>query len=232
MILGLVCARAGSVGLPGKNTMELGGTSLLDRAIQKCIDSAHIHCVAVNTDIQFDQSKYIHAEKAIIHVPRLPEHAGPAASKWPVYQDSVIVVEAITGLDVTIAVDIDVSRPLTTAGDIDNTIVAYHKTQAPVMLAMCEAKKNPFYDTYMPDGCGHMMRVLKPGRKVTCRQNAPPAYEHGGITVMERNAMLKADDLWDDMVDAHEIKREHCFDIDDELDWLIVKAIHLDGACV
>jgi N-acylneuraminate cytidylyltransferase len=47
MIAGLVCARAGSEGLPGKNLLQLGGVSLIDVAIEKAMASEYIDAVVV-----------------------------------------------------------------------------------------------------------------------------------------------------------------------------------------
>jgi hypothetical protein len=38
--------------------------------------------------------------------------------------------------------------------------------------------------------------------------------------------------MWELDVDGYQIAREHTFDVDDELDWTIVHAVHADTVCV
>jgi len=233
MILGCVCARAGSRGLPGKNLVDVGGWTLLERAIAKAVGSDHIDVVYVSTDIDYTELQIQVAErgsvKPIIWQDRPSHLAGDKITKWPVLQAITLNAEQVFD-PVSIVVDIDVSRPLTTIADIDETIRAYMRSEAPVMLAVSRAKKNPWQDTYVPDVEGWLHPALEGG--ASCRQDQPPAYEHGGIMCVDRDALLDSDDMWDEIVDGYEIARAHTFDIDDALDWAIVRAVHAEGAVV
>ena len=77
--LGLVCARAGSEGLPGKNLLTLGGERLIERAIRIAFE-AGCENVAVSTDyipgVDFDLGD-------ATWITRPDVLAGPLVSKWP-----------------------------------------------------------------------------------------------------------------------------------------------------
>lgn len=231
MILGLVCARAGSEGVPGKNLLELDGVSLIEWSIIKCLAAEHVDFVAVTTDIDTgDTVRTYQAEngKVVFRIPRPDELAGPKVSKWPVYQHAVRVVEELVSVRVSAVVDVDVSRPLTTPGDVDATLEAFVKAPAPVMLAIGHAKKTPYQDIYERDVKSLNLRPSKAPpfeRQVECRQDAPVCWYHGGILVIDRNALLGCDHMWDLPVDGHEIEADHCHDIDYPSDWLLVKAL-------
>ena len=232
MILGLVCARAGSQGLPGKNMLQLGGMTLLERAIAKCIVSEHIDVVSVSTDLDTEwlqQQLSLDPSKPIIWQGRPTHLAGPRVSKWPVWQYMVSNAESVFE-PVDFCIDVDVSRPLTTAEDVDGTLRAYMKSNACSMLAVSYAKKNPWYDTLVV-GTDGMLRTARKKANLTARQDAPPAYEYGGLFAVDKNALFAVDDMWDIEVDGFEIARAHTFDIDDELDWQIAQAVHREGVC-
>jgi CMP-N-acetylneuraminic acid synthetase len=233
MILGLVCARAGSQGIPGKNLLELDGRSLLQIAILKAIESRHIDAVVVNTDIDIEELAAEHADrptKMVLWAPRLPEHAGSRVSKWPVYRDSLLAFESVTETEVRAVVDIDVSRPLTTPADVDATLEAWVRSEAAVTLAVGHAGKSPYFDIYEYDMAGNLQLAKEPPGVLTARQDGPPCWYHGGILVVDRNTVLGCDGMWDVPVDGHEIDAARCHDIDEWNDWLAVRAIYAEGA--
>ena len=233
MILGMVCARAGSQGLPGKNMLELGGMTLLERAVAKCILSDHIDVVSVSTDLDtawLQEQIALDPIKPIIWQGRPAHLAGPRVSKWPVWQFMVTNAESVFE-PVDFCIDVDVSRPLTTFVDVDDTLRAYMRSESPAMLAVSRAKKNPFYDTFLLNGGGLLRRARVPRGKLTARQDAPPAYEYGGLFAVDRSALFAVDDMWELEIDGNEIERSHTFDIDDNLDWRVVQAIHREGVC-
>ena len=222
----MVCARKGSEGIPGKNLLELGGMTFLERAIAKCIVSDLIDVVYVSTDIDYTELQIEVAErgheKPIIWQDRPSHLAGPDISKWPVFQFITKNAEGIFE-ECECCVDVDVSRPLTTAADLDNTIKAFLTTEAPALLAVSKAKKNPWQDTYVMQDF-RIKPALTGGR--SARQDQPPAYEHGGLFVVDRNALFAVDDMWELEVDSYEIERAHTFDVDDPLDWHIAQAVY------
>lgn len=221
MILGMVLARAASQGLPNKNLRELGGKTLLDIAIDKALACPSITLVAVNTDIDVVQR----ATPGLVYVDRQPHLAGPAVDKWPVWCDTVETVENALLTPVTVAVDIDVSRPLTTVGDIEATLRDHQENAAHVTLATCQAKQNPYFDVYEHDPYGYLQPAKGCFGPLTCRQDAPRAWAHGGIVCVDGLQLCEEPDMWSAGVVGHEIDRSHTFDVDDALDWRILEAL-------
>jgi CMP-N-acetylneuraminic acid synthetase len=231
VILGLVCARAGSKGIPGKNLLELGGVSLLDIAIRKALTARHVDAVIVNTDIDVSeiQGEYNSLSCPVVWAKRRPELAGPSASKWLVFKDSLFSFEKWAGTEVAGAVvDIDVSRPLTTAADVDGTLEAWLRSEMAVVLAVGRADKSPYFDIYEYDAAGCLRRAKDPPYAFTARQDGPPCWYHGGITVIDRSWLLAVDDMWDLPVEGHEIAADRCHDIDEWADWVKVRALYAD----
>ena len=219
--------------MPGKNVRELGGVTLLDIAIRKAIDARHVDAVVVNTDIDISniQTAYaVRPQKMILWQPRSPEYAGSRVSKWPVYRESLLAFEQVTDTEVHAVVDIDVSRPLTVPKDIDDTLEAWLRSSAGVMLAVGHAKKSPYFDIYEYDMAGNL-QPSKYQAGLTARQDGPPVWYHGGILVVDRNTVLGTTDMWDVPVDGCEIPENRCHDVDTLTDWLLIEALYADGVC-
>jgi N-acylneuraminate cytidylyltransferase/CMP-N,N'-diacetyllegionaminic acid synthase len=232
MILGLVCARAGSKGIPGKNLLELGGTTLLDIAIRKALDAKHVDAVCVNTDIDVSELQRAYQDsldKPVVYARRRKELAGSSASKWPVFKDSLHAFEKWAGAQVAGVVDIDVSRPLTTPDDVDSTLEAWLRSECPVTLAVGHADKSPYFDIYEHDISGALVRAKRPPYAFTARQDGPPCWYHGGIMAVARGALLESDDMWDLVIESHEIAAHRCHDIDEWADWVKVRALYEDA---
>jgi CMP-N-acetylneuraminic acid synthetase len=223
MIVGLVCARKNSEGLPGKNVRELEGVPLLERAIKKAVESKMFELVVVSTDIRVEKKEYPGA--CVCYLDRPKKLAGPKVSKWTVWQDALETTEQVFDQQAIAVCDIDVSRPLTTVRDVRKTVKRWLVGRPPVLLATCKAKKSPHFDIYESDCDGHLHPSKTHPKALNCRQDCPPAYEYGGICVIDRNVLKSVDDMWEVNVCGIDIDRAHCFDVDDELDWRILEAL-------
>ncbi len=218
MILGLICARKGSKGLPGKNTRMMCGEGLIHHAMAKAMCVGAIDDVRACTDIEMPDYVYT--------IPRPPHLAGDRVAKWAVWQHAVTQYFKNTEVMPDAICDIDVTRPLTTPADIDAVITSWKSTPGNAVMAIAPAKTNPWFDIVTPHSNGSLAPI---GRHTyTARQDAPPAYQQGGIYCIESQALLDNADMWGAVWTGCEIPREHTLDIDDELDWRIVEHLMED----
>lgn len=225
--LGLVCARSGSVGLPGKNLLRLGGEMLISRAIRIAWE-AGCDAVAVSTD--YVEGMDFHGSSLggiATWVERPPELAGPDVGKWEVYQHAVREWEEYTGKTALRIVDVDVTRPLRTAETVRRCLKKLGDLDVPrtraVAMAVARSDKHPSFD------------ILRRGRlslspydpvDFTSRQQLTPVWLHAGCYAMTRETLFGCTSLWDGWVWSVEVPRIESFDIDDELDWQVVQALH------
>ena len=217
--LGLVCARSGSVGLPGKNLRKLGSERLIERAIRIAFE-AGCDDVAVSTDY-WPSAEFAIGKAAWVLRPAAL--AGPLVSKWDVYRHAVKAWE-FAGTKASHIVDIDVSRPLRTAGTALRVIAALDHT--PAAIALAKGGKHPAFDIVMADGDG--CHPYDDRRAYVARQQLPPVYVHAGAYGFTRAALFGRGSIYAGPVAIVEVDRAESFDIDDELDWKIV--IELDKA--
>ena len=217
LTLGLVCARSGSSGLPGKNLLHLSGEKLIERAIR--IASETCDAVAVSTDytpgVDFD------AQNAL-HIPRPHELAGPDVSKWDVWQHAAKEWEKATRLTVACVVDVDVSRPLRTSGTVGRCVHALAKD--PVVMAVARGDKHPSFDILR---WGPIGLTVYGGGSFAARQQLSPVWVHAGCYGITRAALFKQGSLWDGPIEGVKADRVESYDIDDELDWHIVEALEV-----
>jgi CMP-N-acetylneuraminic acid synthetase len=222
MIVGLVCARANSEGLPGKNLLKLGGTGLVEIAYRKALDCPLIDRLAISTDL----APYFAApgdRNLCEFIPRPPELAGPRVPKWDVWRHAVAEIEKQAGVTVTAIVDIDVTRPLTTVADITGTIEAWgNRPQGWPVAAAWRAQATPECDVFV-DGDTQIWPAGGMAETTLNRQEVPEYLGYGGIYAIGRDELFRRSGLWQYGVHYHEIPRAHCFDIDDALDWEIVQ---------
>ena len=218
MILGLVCARYHSEGLPGKNVRPLLGVPLIEWAIEKAMAS---QCdeVVVSTDIP--RSVW---SMAVQRIERPDELAGPAVGKWDVWRHALGEYPHAETV-----VDIDVTRPLTTADDINGCIgrlADARKRGTDVVMAVAQAKKHPAFDILRNNPWG--VSPYTELKEYVARQQLPPAYYHGGVYAVTADALRTRDSLWSCLVKGHEIPADNAWDIDDETDWRIVETLMQD----
>ena len=87
-IIAFVFARGGSTGIPGKNLEEIGGRSLIARAVETARATGLVERVVVSTD---DDDIAREAERAGAEIPfmRPQELASSTAAEWMAWQHAV-----------------------------------------------------------------------------------------------------------------------------------------------
>ena len=197
-ILGVIPARGGSKGLPGKNLMPIGGKSLVRRAIESARASTLLTVFAVSTD---DEEIYNETERcrgSIIARPK--ELATDEAGMLPVLQHAV---QAFGGLRPDLIVCLQPTSPFRTGRMIDLTIQAVLETGAGSAQTVTEAPYHPFFMSTLerePGDTWPRIVALFPHDHIVRRQDALPAYMPTGAVyvtrydVLMRLGRIRADD--------------------------------------
>ena len=146
-VLGLVPARAGSQGLPGKNLRPLAGRPMIGWTLLAGQASATLDRLVVTTD---DEAVIALAEAMGVEALRRPTELASASAS---------VVEAIDHALSTIGGDWDYvvllqpTSPLRTAADIDGAVALCHVRSAPSVIGVSPMPKPPgFYGSIDADG--------------------------------------------------------------------------------
>lgn len=223
MILGHIGARGGSKGVPGKNFRDLCGKPLIDWSLDQLLASPRVDAVVVSTD---DPQIHAHAvARGALNIGLRPaELATDAAPKWGVWQHALAAAENVTGRTATAFLDLDCTSPLRLPEDIDAALDLYEAERPDMVMSVCEARKNPYFNLVELNADG-ALRVSKelPGG-VWSRQAAPKVWEHAASTyVLDPDYLKRAQTIYEGRVIPFEMPPERCVDIDTPFDFRLVE---------
>ncbi|HRH51207.1 MAG TPA: acylneuraminate cytidylyltransferase family protein [Panacibacter sp.] len=223
-ILGTICCRGGSKGVPQKNIKLLKGKPLIAYTIETALACKQINDLIISTD---DVSISATAKQYGAKVPfmRPAELSTDTASKWPVFIHAVETYEQQTGTQVDYLVDMDVTVPLKNIDDINGAItIALSDTNIDVVITGYEPERNPYFNMMeqMPDG---FFEIVKKGDKpIVRRQDAPLVYSLTPAAYVIKKSALYAFEHWSKAkCKIYPIPRERAVDIDTEIDFSIVE---------
>ncbi len=155
-ILGLVPARGGSKGIPGKNLAVLGGKTLVTRAVQSGLESRFVNRVILSTD-----SEAIAAEgkRAGAGVPfmRPAELAADSAPTAPAVRHALTWLEENEGYRPDILVLLQPTAPLRQARHVDEAVALLVESGARSVVSV-----TPVPGHHHPRGILHRNGALVP----------------------------------------------------------------------
>ena len=185
--LGVIPARGGSKGLPGKNLKRLGRYSLVGQAIASTRESTRLSRVVVSTDDPAiaEEARRLGAEVPFV---RPADLASDEAGMVPVLQHAVRWLEERAGIRPDLVVTLQPTSPFRTGADIDRTIEKVIETGADSAQTITEASYHPFF---MKTLAGDRTVPLFPdGHKFVRRQDAPAVYQPSGAVYVTRRDLL------------------------------------------
>jgi CMP-N,N'-diacetyllegionaminic acid synthase len=223
MILGTVCARGGSTGVPGKALRKLRDKHLIGIAIECGLNCLEIDALIVSTEDKqiADISRQYGAQQILLRPAELAQNETP---KWHVFRHIVDEWESSQKCQVEILVDLDLCVPLRQPQDISDCIKTIYATGADVVVTAYKPHRNPYYNIVeKTDPSGY--RIVKPpASPIHNRQQAPVVF---GLTpavfAIRRDALTKYAHWSLARMEIVEIPRSRAWDIDEELDFQIVE---------
>lgn len=221
-VLGLVVARGGSKGLPGKNVRPLAGKPLIVWTIEAALASTVLDRVVLSTDSQ-----------AIAEVARaagceVPFHRPDELALDRTTSDAV-VDHAVGALEeqgdrYAWAVVLQPTSPFRTAADIDGAVGLCTARGA----TTCKSVNRPRQSPYWMVTIGEASWALPLFSNVTAtrRQDLPDAYAYNGaLCVVRTDWLRRTKTLTAPQMVAYVMPIERSVDIDDEADFRIAELI-------
>ena len=224
MIIGTVCARKGSKGVPNKNMRDMLGWPLIYYAMW-CAQKYPFDDVILSTD---DPEIKRYCAPGLWAQMRPAHLATDEASKWDVFR---YIAEQNDLKPDDILVDLDVGCPLRTADDIGACVEKMQKSPTKwssgydVVATAYESDRNPYFN--MVEGDDWRTYVVGDGEynhEIIRRQDAPDVWSLSPAVFAIRVSALKYSH-WStvDRMGIVIIPRERAWDIDSPLDWDIVE---------
>ena len=225
--LGLIPARGGSLGLPRKNILPLGGRPLICWSIEAAKNSKALDYFIVSTDDE-EIAKIANDEGAPVPFMRPKDIAGAETSMTDV------VRHALTHFpDTEIVVLLYPTYPFRTGADIDRVVERLKGFGGGAVYTVTKVEHPPYwYKNILPDG--RLEGFLKTDKVYYRRQLCPPVYRLA--TVVHAMYVSEVPKL-----DLHALSPDtrafviddpvKCVDIDGELDLKMAQAF-LDAGMV
>ncbi len=228
-VLGVVPARGGSKGIPGKNIAQLGGKPLLAWTAEAALACKHLSRVVLSTDdptiaaightLGLQVPFLRPAELARDDTPTLPVllHAlGACAEDF----DAVFILQP--------------TNPLRLAGDIDGAIELLDQTGADSVIGFCDVgERHPArMKTVDADRRVHSPAFAE-SMEGQRRQDLPHYWLRDGSVYVTRTQVLLAGSIQGADCRAWPIPRERACAIDEPFDlWMAEQLLRRAGRCV
>jgi len=199
-VLGLIPARAGSRGVPGKNERPIGGRGLVERARDAALASGVIERLVLSTDSEaiaaagrslgLDVPFLRPAELARDESPMLAvvEHALAELAREGYVPEAVALLQP--------------TSPLRSGPRIAEAVALLDgapEATSVVTIAPIPPHFAPHYAMRIDDGL--LQPFLPEGKAVSRRQDVPPAYYRDGTLYLTRTATV---------VEGHDLYGEYC----------------------
>ena len=222
-ILGLIPARGGSKGLPGKNLRELGGKPLIAWTIEASRNSRYIDETLVSTDC-----------------PEIAAVARNYQAETPFLRPAELATDAASGIDAVrhaldwrqqhgymddIVAILQPTSPLRSCEDIDLAIELFFARQGKAVISVCEVDHHPWWSNILPED-GNMKEFLRPEAENHNRQELPPYYRlNGAIYLASIPFLQKTGSLYGPKTFAYKMPNERSVDIDNLVDFKLAEIL-------
>jgi YrbI family 3-deoxy-D-manno-octulosonate 8-phosphate phosphatase len=218
-ILGIIPARGGSKGIPGKNITPVGGWPLIAHTLRAARASRHINRLVVSTDSP-EIAAVAAAHGAEIRM-RPAEISGDTASSEAALLHVLGELERAENYRPDLLVFLQCTSPLTTTGDIDGTIEELIKQEADSALAVARFYHFLWHHTPAGEATGiNHDKLVRPMRQ----QREPQFIETGAVYVMKVPGFLQARHRFFGRTVFHVTPADRCLEIDEPRDLLLAEA--------
>jgi CMP-N,N'-diacetyllegionaminic acid synthase len=219
-VLGLVTARGGSKGIPDKNLLVLAGKSLLQWTWEAAKECSRLSRIVLSSD-----SEEICAAGRLIgfDVPFV-RPADLARDDTPGTDPVLHALDAL-GDDFDYVVLLQPTSPLRVTSDIDGALDVCLVGGAPACVSVCEHEPSPYW-SFTLEEAGRLRRLLDTSEIPARRQDLPPSFALNGALYVARVDWLRRErSFLGRETKAYVMPRGRSFDLDDDLDRLIIEAL-------
>lgn len=217
--LGLIPARGGSKGIPGKNVRPLFGKPLIAYTIEAAARAQRISRIIVSTD-DAEVAQTASVWGAEVPFMRPAELGADTTPMLPVMQHAVRTLEE-SGSRYDLVCLLQPTSPMRTPDDIDACIGLLQDTGADTVISVLPVpeKHNPHW-VFEADGAGGLRLSTGEATPIPRRQELPPAYHReGSIYVVRRDVLMHQNTLYGTKIVGYVMDAARSVNIDEPADW-------------
>lgn len=226
MVLGLIPARGGSKGVPGKNLRKVGGVPLIARALACAERCSSLDRVVVSTDSEeiADLARRCGGEVPFL---RPAELASDTAPMLPVMRHAIESCESIHGQPVSILVLLDVTGALRLPADVEGAIECLITGGYDAVVSAAPAHRNPYFNMVQEvDGRARLVCTGADGEAIGRRQDAPVVHDLNTVVwVYRRAALMEEGARLPRNTGIFRVPAERALDLDTEFDFRLVEHV-------
>jgi len=218
-IFALICARAGSKGLPNKNIKCLGGTPLIAHSINVAKSVDIIDRVFVSTDGR-DIAKVAKDAGAEIPYLRPDNLAQDDSPEWLVWRDMLTYFDSIGEMPDALVV-LPPTAPLRSSEDVIGTIERFFGNDCDGVLCGTEARRSPEFNMVRIDASGACELPMKPRTSIARRQDSISFFDVTTVCyVVKPSFVLNQSAIFEGRILLQQVPLERAVDIDTQLDFV------------
>lgn len=222
-IVGLIFARGGSKGLPGKNIRLFGGKPLISWAVEHARAVSRIDRVIVSTD-SAEIAEVAAAAGAEIPFIRPSELAQDKSPEWLAWRHALNFLRDSEGVLPKVMVSIPTTAPLRVPSDIERCIDAFEAGGLDIVVTVTDAHRSPYFNMVRAQKDGTVRLVIPPEIAIVGRQHTPCVYDMTTVAYVARpEFVLNSDGVFDGRVGSVHIPIERAIDIDTMMDFQIAE---------
>ena len=222
--LAIIPARGGSKRLPRKNILDLNRKPLIAWSIEAGFHSKYIDDVIITSDD--DEILEISKKYGADTIKRPYELANDTATTIDTVKHTIKSIDKTYDYIVLL----QPTSPLRTSNHIDEAIELLSKKNADSIISVCEMEHNPLWCNTLPRD-GSMAGFLKEEILNKRSQDLEKYYRlNGAIYICDTNRLLEENSFFfKDNIFAYVMDRKSSIDIDEEIDFIIVKQLLKKG---
>lgn len=224
--LGIITARGGSKGIPGKNMKLLNGKPLLQYTLEFCDSCEHLDKTVLTTDSQ-EMASF--ARQLGVEAPflRPPELSGDLSKQEDAILHAMSFYESENYDYLAIMTPTNPFRRLDTFSRVYNELVNSDDILAMMSVVMCE--HSPIFSNTLGSD-GMMCGWVEDKYKWANRQELPEYYRiTGSVVISEWDAFKEYMTILHNKTKAYVVDAVEAMDIDTPLDFLICDILARNG---
>ena len=221
-VLGIIPARKGSKGLPGKNTKLLAGKPLIEYTINASLLANELSDLAISSDDQIVLS--IGAQRKVRTIPRPSSLSGDSVPMIDVLLHALSIVEE--SYDAVMV--LQPTSPMRTSNDIDSSINLFKNSGARSLVSVY--KVDDHHPARMYRLVNETLCPLDFDLEAANRQELPNIYHrNGAIYISKVDSMIKSHSILCNRPVPYIMPLERSVNIDNYLDFRVAEILIQDA---
>ena len=226
-ILITICARGGSKGIPGKNIKIINGIPLIVYTIKlaKKIQQKYNAIITLSTD-DVETKKIAESFGVSSRYERPSFLATDSAGKIDTVNHVLLYEEKLANNKFNFILDLDVTSPLRTIEDIENSLnLLLNKLDAKNLFSVNPAARNPYFNMVEKNSNGFYTLIkTSSNESVITRQSAPKVYDLNASFYWYKRSFFESEEKSAITDKSLIYEMNHiCFDLDHPIDFLFME---------